>query len=346
MNIENSSTTDYLGPDFIGQSALRKKVNFLLDSYKKKPFLDSLLFVAKRGDGKTKICRKIAKILNKKAIEINGASFQSVTDFVDQIINPHVVGNQDVTLFIDEISAINPKVVEWLLSMLAYDSETKLSSASHQGNTYNFNFNHLTVLTATTNPESLSEPFRSRFRRLEFGSYSDEELVQILKFCCPNIEFADHIEKDIVSVSRGSPREITLRLSEDIKRFLFQKKDNQSQFTSSDLKSLCNILSIYPFGLSPAEIKLLEILSHEPCTLTCLAGKFNLDAGTVRKDVELYPLANRLFTINGKRQITPRGIEVLNSIKKNAANAINVPLINQVTIDNGKTEDAIVNLQC
>lgn len=307
---------DVIGDDFIGQHNLRVTINFLVSSFEHTRFFDNVLFVAKRGDGKTLICRKIAKALGKKTIEINGSSLSSITALVDQIINPHVSGNQDVTLFIDEVASVNPKVLDWLLSVLQYDPHTKLSSATHDGVTHNFNFRHLTVLTATTNPEKLPEPFKSRFRRLEFAPYTKDELIKILLRYTPGLEIEAGVLEEIASVSRDSPRHITLHLAEDIKKLSAQKSSDNHIFSADDWRLLKDILSISEMGLTPNEIRLLEILSGEACTLTCLTGKFCMDAATLRREIELYPFSHSLFTISGKRHITPKGVEVLERIRR------------------------------
>jgi Holliday junction resolvasome RuvABC ATP-dependent DNA helicase subunit len=306
---------DCIGTDFIGQTDLRREINFLLDGFKETRFLDNLLFVAQRGDGKTLICRKIGQALNKKFLEINGSSLKSITAFVDQIVVPHVSNNQEVTLFIDEVASVNFKVLDWLLSVLQYDPATKCSVATHDGITHSFNFKFLTVLTATTNPEKLSAALKSRFRKIEFQPYKKEELTQILLKYSDGVKFAPNIQDYIISVSRESPRHISLRLAEDVKKYLSTKESSKDTFDSSDWYNLRDTLSIKPLGLTPNEVKLLKILKEAPCTATCLTGKFNLDMGTLRREVELYPLSKSLITINQKRQITPKGLEVLGYIE-------------------------------
>lgn len=302
---------DYIGTEFVGQERLRRTINFLIDGYKKSPFLDNILLIAQRGDGKTLLCRKIGEALGKKFIEINGSSLNSIDAFVNRIIIPHVSDNQDVTLFIDEFATVSPKVLEWLLSMLQYDAKTKTSHAVHDGITHNFDFNHLTFLAATTNPEKLSNALKSRFRQLEFFPYKHDELVKMLCTYTPHINYVDNIHNEIISVSRGSPRSISLRLAEDIKKYINIKNTNKHIFSAEDWMELKHIISIQPLGLTPNEIKLLQILQESPCTVTCLTGKFNMDMATLRKTIELYPLSLGLITINQKREITHRGREII-----------------------------------
>lgn len=307
---------DYVGGDFIGQNALRHKINFLLNGYQNTKFIDNLMFVAQRGDGKTHLCRKIGQNLKKKFIEINGSSVKSVAGFVDQVVIPHISNDQDVTLFIDELACVNPKVLEWLLSVLQYDPHTKQSQAvSPDGVEHRFNFKHLTFLSASTNPEKLSRPLKSRLRSLEFEPYKAEDLVQILRKYSPGIEYPDKVDYDVAMVSRGSPREISLRLANDIQQYLSLKPKDKNLFTHADWRHLRSILSIKPLGLTPNEEKLLRILANSPKTLTNLTGAFNLDWGTLRREIELYPLSQDLINIHQKRQITKKGMEVLKEIE-------------------------------
>jgi len=304
--------SDYLD-GFIGQQELRKQVNFAVDGYKATKFLDNTLFIAKRGDGKTTVSRKVGENLGKKFLEINGSSIKSISSFVDQVIIPFVSNNQEICMFIDEVACVNPKVQEWMLSMLQYDPQTKRSTAMHDGVKHDFNFTKLSCVAATTSPQLLSNAFKSRFNRLEFSDYTQGDLVEILHKYSPDVQYSDNIEPNIVEASRGSPREISLRLTNFIYQYLSQRKTDNS-FGAKDWDLLRKTLTIRPLGLSAHEEKLLRTLSKSQKTVTNLTGVFNLDMSTIRKEIELYPVSLELVSIGQKRQITNKGIAILKEI--------------------------------
>lgn len=311
---------DYF-PGVVGLEGVKRHLTFLIHSYEHTGFINNLLFVARYGSGKTLICRNIANnLLNsnnkpKKLIEINCATLRSVTSLMDQIILPHVI-DQEVTLFLDEIDFADIKVIHFLHSLLAYDPKTKKSHFSYGGTNYTIKFQYgLTVLATTTNAEQLPRAIVNRFYRLSISDYKVAELSAMLKKYCPDINFLNGVDKEIIDTCRQNPRHIALRIGNNISNYLIQKKFKHNNFGSGEWNELRRIIGIMPKGVTNDEYKLLKGLVESPLTLTAISSKLNLDPSSVRQDVEHYLLSNSYIRIDGKRYITDKGIGLLGEIQ-------------------------------
>lgn len=312
---------DVLGPDFIGQGHLRNRINFMVQGYKESQFIENLLFKSRYGAGKTFACRRIMQNLNgntnapKVQIEINSASLQSVGGFFDQIVIPYVASGDKVSLFFDEIDCANPKIHQILLTMLQYDPHTKQSQLRdpRSGANYDISFHNLSVLASTTDAQKIHPALLNRFRCLEMSEYSGDELCKILSKYTNGITFTGDVEQEIIKTSRKSPRHIALRLANDISQYCLQKK--KKTFGHADWNNMSHLLRIFPHGISENEFMLLKHLRQNPCTLTTLCGKMCMQPQALRRDVELYLLAEGYMKIETKRMLTTKGTEVLNEIE-------------------------------
>lgn len=319
--MEQEYSEDYLGSDFIGQQSLRQRISFMINGHKQTGFIESLLFISRFGAGKTTVCRKIMSNLRdennqpKKQIEINSASLQNVDGFFDQIIIPHVATGEKVSLFFDELDCASPKVHNSLLTILQYDAVTKQSQTRHDGALFDFSFKNLSVLASTTDPQRIHPALLSRFRQMEMDDYTTSELCQILYRYTPNIKYMDNVELQIVAVSRKNPRYISLRLSNDINQYCRQK--NKETFDKNDWQELTHLLKILPQGLTTNELMVLKHLKQGACTLTGLCAKMNMPVQTLRRNIELYLLAENYIKIENKRFITEKGSALVDEIEKN-----------------------------
>src|SRR5204862_99306 len=89
----------------------------------------------------------------RKLLEINGSSLRNLDSFINQIVSQHIT-DREATLFIDEIDAVNKKVLDWLLSVLSL-SEKNTSKVYHDNMMYSFDFSKLSFLKES-GPKSLT----------------------------------------------------------------------------------------------------------------------------------------------------------------------------------------------
>ncbi len=303
-----------LFPNYIGQDKLKNKLSFLLHNHRKTKIFQPVLLVSERGSGKSTLARQIGDNLldfknerPRKFLEINAASVKNIGSLIDDIIVPYVAGDKEITIFFDEFGEINEKVANWLLSVLC-PNKGHVTSAIFNGVKYDFNYQYISFICATTDARLLSLPMKSRLRRLDFESYSFEDLTRILFQNAPGISFTDQTENEIVQILRGSPR-ATVMMAEDIRQYL--ASSNKDTFDFKDWRRLKKILDILPLGLNRNELQMLKYLNERAMTLTCLAAKCNITASECRNDRELFLLSEGLINIDGKRKITPKGQDLL-----------------------------------
>lgn len=295
----------------IGQEHVKSTLTFYLQTYRATGFVPPLLLTARHGAGKTTLSRLFGQGLGKMFIEINGASIKKLSSFVQSIVLPYLTGNQQVTVFIDEIHAVCRDFQDWMLSALQID-DNYMSRARFGEELYVFDHKLVTFIFATTNPESIIKPLMSRFRRIDFGTYTHNELKNILNNKLSDFIISEEVANKVVSVARRSPRTVTL-LANDIRNYMLSIRSRT--ITPSDWEKISRMLGIYPYGLNSTEVNYLrQLKSCGPLTLTAISAKLALDASTVRREVESYLLSENLIMIDGKRTLTKLGYEVVNTV--------------------------------
>ena len=307
----------------IGLETTKRQLSFYIEGYKDSGFFHNILMAARFGSGKSTLARKVAANLidkdtkkPKKTIFINCVTLRSVKQFVDQIFLPHISG-QKSTLILDEIDFANQRVIEYLHDLLAFDPETKNKTATltWDGNKYPVDFvNGLTVLATTTNIESLPKAFVNRFKQLTLPDYKSNDMAQMLVKYCPDVRFANGVEKEIIDVTRFNPRNVALRLSNDITSYI--KLHKKTSFGKNEWADLRRTLNIRPLGIDDNEIKLLRMLNDGPLQLNAISMRLNLDTSTVRRSVESFLRSEGYINVDGPRFITDKGRQLLLDVEE------------------------------
>ncbi len=303
---------DYLDK-YIGQNKNRSEINFFIENQRKTGFLPPLFLSGARGYGKSLLTREIQKNLidrtgnKKKYLEVHCSSVSSLKDFVEQIIKPHVL-DSEITVNLEELHLLPLDVKNWLLYLLP--TEGKTSSANYSNEPLNFNFNNLSLIGSTTNPEQLSLPILSRFHKIELEPYKLEEITKIIHSTSP-IRYNDDVDIEIAKISRATPRLARNFVMNRIAPYCANLSKNS--FGATDWDYFKSVFNIQPFGLTNQEIEYLKYITT-PKTLTCISARLNLDSSTVRKHIESYLLSEGLIEIDGKRKITGVGQKILNNL--------------------------------
>ena len=128
------------------------------------------------------------------------------------------------------------------------------------------------------------------------------------------MEFAEGC-LDVISPTIRNNARSAVKRAKEISLYCGAKEN--FTFTLEDFKELSDSVGILPHGLSYTEKQILEILhTHGSCTLTGLSAKLGLSKTAVQRDHELYLLNKNLMEIDGKRQITPQGIDVCHILER------------------------------
>ena len=97
-------------PKIIGQDIAKRKLDFHLDNFEASRVIPHLLFIAPKGCGKTTLAKAAGQnLINEETgkpktfLEINCSTLKNVSQFINQVVVPHI-NRQDVTVLFDEAS--------------------------------------------------------------------------------------------------------------------------------------------------------------------------------------------------------------------------------------------------
>jgi Holliday junction resolvasome RuvABC ATP-dependent DNA helicase subunit len=97
---------------------------------------------------------------------------------------------------------------------------------------------------------------------------------------------------------------------------MYCESKNSATFFEQDWDDLRNTLGIKPLGLTNIEHQVLQILSERgPSTLQTIAAVTGMSRTAIQKEAELYLLQRGLMKINGTREITRLGTEILKELE-------------------------------
>ena len=301
----------------IGQSEIKKQLNFYSSAYHKTGVVPFILLNGAKGLGKTEFLKAFSKSLTnvdgkpRPMLELNSSTIKNNQMFFEQIFLPIVQGNE-VTLFFDECHALPKDLVMAFLSILNTE-RSPIKDFNWREYTFTFDFTKISMIFATTELDKLFPPLKDRLTILDFKPYNSGEIAQIIKSRLEDVEFEDGLLEDIASTTRGNARSAVKRAKE-IETYC--ETQNSNVFLTEEWNNLRDILGIKPLGLTNIELQLLEILSERgPSTLQTLSAVTGMSRTAIQRDAELYLLQRGLMKIEGHREITAAGNKLLREIK-------------------------------
>jgi Holliday junction DNA helicase RuvB len=301
----------------IGQEKVKKRLNFFIEGQSKSLISPNILFVAPRGSGKTLIAQTYASQLvssegkKRKLITINCSTLKSLKQFINDLIVPHVVG-QEVTILFDEASEIPRDITMALLTVLNPNSENR-NTFAYGDHVIDFDFRQITFLFATTEAHKIFHALMDRLERVDLEDYSSDQLSMIVN---KNLEqpIQEEVMNQVASVLRGNARKAT-QMANHIKNYLGAR--DKKDFSVDDWKTFQDQMGINPLGLSPLEIKVLQCLAEKAeTTLTNLSAKTHLTRQTLQRDTELFLQKLNLIEVTPTgRKLTLKGRQYVSEVK-------------------------------
>ena len=194
--------------DILGQESTIARLKIMSQGCKNTPnSMPHVLIDGPPGLGKTTIAGAIAKELGEKLYITNAASIRSVKSIIPYLMN---IENKSV-LFIDEIHRL-PKLVEEFLYPVMEDFRIDMLV---EGNPESIPLPVFTLVGATTNGGSLSQPFYDRFTIKEHLSFYDKNVLAKLarsNSLKMGITLTEEESLEIGKRSKGTPRIMNARL--------------------------------------------------------------------------------------------------------------------------------------
>lgn len=300
--------------NLVGQDRIKRRLSFYIDVYKKTSVVPFVNFIGAKGLGKTSFAREFSKHLktrdgnDKKFYEIASASIKSITQFLDQIYDPHI-RDKEVVIFFDECHALPQSMMYALLTILNTQKDP-IRYYNTGDQIYEFDFSKIHFLFATTESHELFSPLKDRLTSVDFVDYTVDELKSIFKFSLPKRTFEHNVLKVLAEdLNRGNARSCVLK-AEEVNRYCETYDINH--ITMNHLESMRFILDFLPKGLNHIELQILQVLKeYGSASLSMLAAKTGLSRGSIQKDHEVHLLKKGLINIEGLRKITNRGLDLL-----------------------------------
>ncbi len=304
--------------NLIGQSEIKDQLGFYSKAYQKTGTVPFILLNGAKGLGKTEFLKAFSKTITnsdgkpRPMLELNSSTIKNNQMFFEQIFMPIVQGNE-VTLFFDECHALPNDLVMAFLSILNTE-RTPYKEFNWREFTFTFDFTKISMIFATTELDKLFPPLKDRLTILDFKPYNQNELAAIIKGRLQDVEFEDGLLEEIATTTRGNARDAVKR-AKQIELYCETNKSNL--FLKDEWNDLRKVLGIKPLGLSNTELQVLEILNTRgPSTLQTIAAVTGMSRTAIQKDAELYLLQRGLMKINGVRELTKAGSDLIKQMSE------------------------------
>lgn len=304
--------------NLIGQSEIKDQLGFYSKAFQKTGTVPFILLNGAKGLGKTEFLKAFSKTITnsdgkpRPMLELNSSTIKNNQMFFEQIFMPIVQGNE-VTLFFDECHALPNDLVMAFLSILNTE-RTPYKEFNWREYTFTFDFTKISMIFATTELDKLFPPLKDRLTILDFKPYNQNELAAIIKGRLQDVEFEDGLLEEIATTTRGNARDAVKR-AKQIE--LYCETNNSNLFLRDEWNDLRKVLGIKPLGLSNTELQVLEILNTRgPSTLQTIAAVTGMSRTAIQKDAELYLLQRGLMKINGVRELTKAGSDLIKQMSE------------------------------
>lgn len=294
--------------NLIGQSSLKAKLKFNLDSFKQGAPLPHFLFTGGKGNGKSQFAKQLAVEIKKvnSSFEghlINCATIKNVTSFYEQVYEPKINGRHAI-LLLDEAHNLPDIIQQLLLTTIEVDDKIERVIPTDSGDMRINTLQHI-FMFMSSEPDKLFSPLKDRMEIVSLAGYKPEELGEILVKNCKEITFAAGTVEVICESLRGNPRD-AIKAANGIKKYCLINKS--TRFTASDWQKYCAMNDVKPFGLNSGEIQILRVLAQNGhCSLNDLRGATGISRTAIMNDLEPFLLYKHFIKIDGKRIITPKG---------------------------------------
>ena len=302
--------------NLIGQDEVKRQLSFYADAQNKTGVAPFLMLSGAKGLGKTEFAKQYAEALKNKDgskrpfLEINCSTIKNANAFFEQIFLP-IVMNNEITILFDEAHMLPKDLVNAFLTIFNTEKGS-YKEFHHAEQIFAFDFKKQNFIFATTEMDKLFPPFKDRLTIVDFRPYSVKELGQIVGLIASEIKFGEGVLDEVAETTRGNARSAVMRTKEIM---LYCERANQNTYDIKDWKTMSGILDIKPLGLSNLEVELLKILQERGnCSLQMLSAVTGMSRTAIQKEAELYLLKRGLMKINGQREISGKGMNVLEKI--------------------------------
>jgi len=305
--------------EIVGQEEAKEQLMFLAETTNVNlGFCSPSLIIGPKGIGKTMFAKAFGKTLTdengnpRPVVTINSSTVKSVSNFFLNIYPKILKLGRACCIFFDESHALDKGVQTMFLSILNPE-KGMVRTIEHNGQPVEFNLRELAFLFATTDPQLMLKPLVDRLGDpIALRDYNETELGEILNIHLPDVKLDASVVPLITPTLRGNGRSAVQR-AEQINGFC--KIYGLDIFDKKDWEVLKKRANIKPLGLNNNEITVLRVLNKRgACTLQTLIASTAQSQSMLRLHLEPTLVRLGLMKIDGTRQITPDGIDILKEI--------------------------------
>ncbi len=283
--------------EYVGQEKVKKNLRVIVQAaLKRGESCDHLLFFGQAGLGKTTLANLVARELGANLKVTSGPSIEKMGDLAAVLTN---MAKGDV-LFIDEIHRLNKLFEEVLYPAMETRKLHLIVGKGPGARTLTLDLPPFTLIAATTRPNLLSAPLRSRFGatfKLDYYEQPDIEAIVRRSAKMFNLEIADAALKIIAAASRFTPRVANrlLRRARD-----YAQVHGTGNIDEDAARKTLEMLEIDELGLEPHDRRILEVIIDKfnggPVGLSTFAAAINEDKGVIEDVYEPYLMSIGLLT--------------------------------------------------
>lgn len=300
--------------EYVGQDKVKQNLRVIVQAaLKRGEACDHLLFFGQAGLGKTTLANLVARELGANLKITSGPSIEKMGDLAAVLTN---LAKGDV-LFIDEIHRLNKLFEEVLYPAMETRKLHLIVGKGPGARTLTLDLPPFTIIAATTRPNLISAPLRSRFgATFKLDYYEQPDIEQIVKRSAKMLGLA--IDDGALSVLAGASR-FTPRVANRLLRRArdYAQVHGDGVINEEAARKTLDMLEIDELGLEPHDRRILEAIIDKfkggPVGLSTFAAALNEDKGVIEDVYEPYLMSIGLLTRTPSgRRVTERAYEHLN----------------------------------
>ncbi len=283
--------------DYVGQDKVKKNLRVMLDAATGRgESCDHLLFFGQAGLGKTTLANLVAQELKAHLKITSGPALEKMADLAAVLTNL----NKGDVLFIDEVHRLNRLIEEVLYPAMETRKLHLIVGKGPGARTLSLDLPPFTLIAATTRPNLLSAPLRSRFgASFKLDYYEHPDIEAIIRRSARLLKIAIHEDaiKIIARASRYTPR-VANRLLRRVRDWA--QVNNKEMVDAEVAEKTLEMLEIDSLGLDPHDRRILETVIDKfaggPVGVGTLAAAINEDKGVIEDVYEPYLMSIGLLT--------------------------------------------------
>jgi Holliday junction DNA helicase RuvB len=283
--------------EYVGQEKVKKNLRIILSAAKQRgEASDHLLFFGQAGLGKTTLASLVASELGANLKITSGPALEKMADLAAVLTNL----NKGDVLFIDEVHRLNRLIEEVLYPAMEMRKLHLIVGKGPAARTLSMDLPPFTLIAATTRPNLLSAPLRSRFGatfKLDYYEVPDVEAILGRSAKLLGLKVNQEGLAVLAKAARFTPR-IANRLMRRARDYV-QVHGIDTIDADSAQKTL-ELLEIDNLGLDPHDRRILEVIIDKfnggPVGLGTLAAAINEDKGVIEDVYEPYLMSIGLLT--------------------------------------------------